>query len=142
MNVVSFPHGNNLLQMISRRATVHSNRSSSRLIPGHPHPCDSDCGVVDTNALVRTVVADLVANGLSQASLAREMGVSPTWLSRWLHQRGTLVLSVSAFDGLLLFLHRSDKLLTASIVTLEQASLQARHEGRTQAQDEPGHTGT
>lgn len=95
---------------------------------------------MDTNALVRTVVADLVTNGLSQASLAREMGVSPTWLSRWLHQKGALVLPVSALDGLLLFLHRSQKLITASIFAIEQASLQARLEG--QDQDESGHTGT
>lgn len=57
---------------------------------------------MDTNEAIRQRVLSLIDQGVSQKVLATKMGVSQTWLSRWVNQKGDrpLVLTVAAMDGL------------------------------------------
>lgn len=57
---------------------------------------------MDTNEAIRKQVVRLIDQGISQKVLAKKMGVSPTWLSRWVNQKRDrpLVLKVAAMDGL------------------------------------------
>jgi transposase-like protein len=57
---------------------------------------------MDTNEAIRKQVVRLIDQGVSQKVLAKKMGVSPTWLSRWVNQKRErpMVLKVAAMDGL------------------------------------------
>ncbi len=79
--------------------------------------------VVDTNEVVRQRVLRLIDLGVSQKTLAKEMGVTETWFSRWVNLKTDppLVIDVAAMDGFQRFVDR----LRAAIEETQGAAVAA-----------------
>jgi transcriptional regulator with XRE-family HTH domain len=60
---------------------------------------------VSTNEAIRQRVSRLIDLGVSQKVLAKKMGLTETWFSRWVNQKQELVIPVSALDGFAKYLH-------------------------------------
>jgi len=54
---------------------------------------------VDTNALIRDHVSHLIDLGINQSVIAKRMGLSAAWFSRWVNRKSSSVIPVSALDG-------------------------------------------
>lgn len=58
------------------------------------------CGAMGTDAALRKHILRVTTKGVNQKALAASMGVSETWLSRWLRgEKGLRPITVEAMDG-------------------------------------------
>jgi len=61
-------------------------------------PTVLSCPTVTTEDALRKRIARLVELGVTQKSLAATMGVSETWLSRWINKTNESHITVDAMD--------------------------------------------
>lgn len=135
MKVATFIPSNKLLQHTLPTVPVRRNSSPSARVSLSPLADRFGRSVhgfvVDSNDIVRTYVAELLQEGLSQVVLSSHMGVSPTWFNRWINEKDDRVLPMSAVDGLLVFLHQHQRTTQRIIQGIEEAPLKARTEPAT-----------
>ena len=133
-NVAIFPLGNNLLHNPLRTASLRQNSSSpgriklSSLVGSKRR---SGLEFLDTNSIIRSLVADLLADGLNQVTMAKHMGLSRTWFNRWLNHKDDRVLTVDAVTGLLAFLRAFGHTIDVTVYGVEQALIKADAAPRT-----------
>jgi Homeodomain-like domain len=98
MPVAYFPCGNNLLR--AKLQTVPQRSNSGFALPSWRQEPS-----LDTNESIREQVAQLIALGVNQATLAKRMGVHPSWFNRWINRKDPpRVISVTALDGFAAYL--------------------------------------
>lgn len=128
MPVAIFPFSNNLLHSRLPRPSIRaksSSRPSIKLasLASRPHRAGFDS--LDTNSRIRALVADLLADGLSQITIAHRLGVSPSWFSRWLNAKDDRAISVDVATRLLGYLRKHGVKLGETIQGIETALTQS-----------------
>ena len=81
---------------------------------------------MDTNALIRDHVSHLIDLGINQSVIAKRMGLSPAWFSRWVNRKSSSVIPVSALDGFAQYLLELLEAIQTAGTTAESAVLQIK----------------
>jgi transcriptional regulator with XRE-family HTH domain len=86
---------------------------------------------LETNEIFRADVHRYIELGIDQKVLARKMGVTESWFSRWFRRKNPkLVISVTAINGLTEYIreltHANDQFAKHAIELMEQIAQAAR----------------
>ena len=134
MPVAYFPCGNKLL-----RAKLHTAIRQPK--PGFALPSlrQGPSTSLDTNKSIREQVARLIALGVSQTTLAKRMGLHPSWFNRWINEKGSMrVIPVTALDGFATYLEELSGAIQQADVTTTEAHAPVAAARRDEAKPRPG----
>src|SRR5262245_37537030 len=101
MAIAQFPVRNNLLRETLRTASTPSVLRASRRasLPSSIGRSDRHLGPLNDD--IRAEVAALIDEGFTQTALAQRLGLSQSWLSRWVNEkRPDDILDVAALEAL------------------------------------------
>jgi hypothetical protein len=124
MLVAYFPRSNELLRAKLQTALQRPNSRFSL-----PSLRQGPITSLDTNESIREHVAQLIALGVSQTTLAKRMQLHPSWFNRWINKKGPpRVIPVTALDGFAAYLDELSGAIQQADLTTNEAHAPRRRD--------------